>query len=127
MHAKSFAQYVIIYYYAISCRCPLIYDLCGQQLLPRSIDDTSEHAAPVMTLALPGFTIPWSQIIYLWIGNPLLSTAFIYHLVTNSQGGVSTAVLISGIWHELGHALAAATHNVRTQRIGFFWVILSFL
>lgn len=48
-------------------------------------------------IAIPGLNMPLSQIGYLWV-----------------------AIMISVSFHEFGHALAAASHGIRTKAIGFF-------
>eukprot|EP00808_Paulinella_micropora_P017076 g43696.t1 len=52
----------------------------------------------LLTVVVPGITFPWEQLGYFWL-----------------------SILIAVTFHEVGHALAAAVHGVRTLSIGFSW------
>jgi hypothetical protein len=63
-------------------------------------DDSAVAAAAapeMLTIAIPGITLPWNTVLYLWL-----------------------AIVPSLFFHELGHALAAAAHRVDVRGYGFF-------
>jgi len=68
-------------------------------ILPKPPPPPEPHES-ILTIAIPGLTVPWQQFPYLVI-----------------------AILISVVFHEFGHALAAAAYRVRTSRIGLFWML----
>eukprot|EP00457_Paulinella_chromatophora_P004479 gb/GEZN01004491.1/.p1 GENE.gb/GEZN01004491.1/~~gb/GEZN01004491.1/.p1 ORF type:complete len:569 (+),score=42.36 gb/GEZN01004491.1/:222-1928(+) len=71
------------------------------RLLDTPRDDGSEtQPDELMMVVVPGVTLPWHQLGYFWI-----------------------AILVSVLFHELGHALAASVDRVRTVHMGFSWCL----
>lgn len=73
----------------------------------------------MLTVAIPGVTLPFDQLVYLWIGKSHGSDA------VKSRGSqpVVAGISLSVGFHEFGHALAAAAMHVRSTSIGFFWIL----
>ncbi|RDD45892.1 Membrane-bound transcription factor site-2 protease [Trichoplax sp. H2] len=66
-----------------------------RSLLPK------KHTELLLTPVLPGINIGWSQLVY-----------------------VIPAIAISGIFHELGHAIAAIRENVKVNGFGLFVMLI---
>ncbi|XP_031569993.1 membrane-bound transcription factor site-2 protease-like [Actinia tenebrosa] len=62
---------------------------------------TKEAPEQILTPVMPGVNLPWSQILY--------------YLIT---------LAISGIYHEIGHAIAAVREQVRVNGFGLFFMAI---
>ena len=63
--------------------------------------DVSLSSTNLLSVAVPGFTLPLSSIGYLWL-----------------------AVLCSVVLHEAGHALCACAEGVRIRSVGLTWLVM---
>ncbi|CAG8561377.1 2138_t:CDS:2 [Ambispora gerdemannii] len=66
-----------------------------------SAGSTSTHIHHFTNVLIPGLTIPWSHLVYILF-----------------------ALLVCGIFHEAGHAIAAAKYSVPMKSVGIFFYVL---
>jgi hypothetical protein len=110
--------------------CLLLYNLwqvllkagfaCGLPLLMEFVQFTAASDAPsttMLTVAIPGVTLPFDQLLYLWIGKRAPVDK------RRSKARFAAGISASVGFHEFGHALSAASLHVRSQSVGFFWVL----
>ncbi|XP_062510663.1 membrane-bound transcription factor site-2 protease-like isoform X2 [Corticium candelabrum] len=65
------------------------------------VSSDEEARDPLLVPVLPGVNLPWSQLVYF--------------LVT---------IAVSGVLHELGHAVAAVSENVHIDGVGLFFFVM---